>query len=101
MVRVRDLLRAFLMSLPGDDLSSSLYLALWILGQGVLASSQYPTGLLRAVDGQNLPAVSHHAHSFGFSHAVKFGALLQVLLAPNTLRIAESCFGKGVDISPS
>jgi hypothetical protein len=49
---------------------------------------------------RDLPAVPNHAHTLGFSHAIEFGALLQVLLTSNTLRIAKASFSQRIDITP-
>jgi hypothetical protein len=47
-----------------------------------------------------IPAVSNHTHSLRFSHAVETSALLEVLLAADTLSVAEARFSKRINISP-
>jgi len=39
------------------------------------------------------PTIAYHADSLGLSLAVEFGALLEILLAALSLRVAEPCFG--------
>jgi hypothetical protein len=46
------------------------------------------------------PAVADHAHTLGFSHAVEFGALLEVLLAAYSLGVAEAGFCESIDVAP-
>ena len=49
----------------------------------------------------HLPAVARHAHAFALGGAVEPSTLLEVLLAPDTLGIAESSLGERVDVSPT
>lgn len=49
----------------------------------------------------HIPTVANHAHSLFFSHAVELGTLLKILLAADTLGVAETCLGKGVHVTPS
>lgn len=87
MVRARDLLRAFLASLEGVNLAvSSLYLALWILAASVKIE-------WISVEHIDIPAIANHAHALGFGKSVEFGTVLQILLAANTLSVAETGFG--------
>lgn len=46
------------------------------------------------------PAIADHTHAFTFGHSIELGALLEVLLAADTLRVAEACLGKGIAITP-
>lgn len=48
----------------------------------------------------NLPTVPNHAHTLGFSHAVKLGTLSKILLAANTLSVTEASFSQRIDIAP-
>lgn len=48
----------------------------------------------------DIPAVAHHTHPLGLSHAVKLGRLLQILLAPFTFSIAKASFGHRIGIAP-
>lgn len=50
--------------------------------------------------GSNSPAVSDHAHSLRLGHAVELCGFLEVLLAANALRVAESGFGERINIAP-
>jgi hypothetical protein len=68
-----------------------------------ITSSQHSSGLGVKRDLQQkmyIPAVSNHAHSLRFSHAVETSALLEVLLAADTLSVAEARFSKRINISP-
>lgn len=47
-----------------------------------------------------LPAIAHHAHTFVLGLTVEPGCLVHVLLTPNTLSIAESSFGHGINVAP-
>jgi phosphoribosylformylglycinamidine (FGAM) synthase PurS component len=38
----------------------------------------------------NSPTVPNHAHTLGFSHAIKLGTLFEILLAANTLSVTET-----------
>ncbi len=49
---------------------------------------------------ETLPAVANHAHALGLRLAVELGALLQVFLATNTLRVAKAGLGKCISITP-
>ena len=49
---------------------------------------------------KGLPAVSNHAHAFGFGLAIELCAFLEVLLTSNPLGIAESCLSKSIHIPP-
>jgi hypothetical protein len=46
------------------------------------------------------PAVADHVHAPGFGFAVILCALFEILLAADTLRVAESGLGECVDITP-
>lgn len=49
----------------------------------------------------NLPAVSNHAHPLCLGLAVETRALLQVLLASDTLGVAEPCLSESINVTPS
>lgn len=77
-----------------DSLGSSSYFALCILRDGQYLEKR----TARRSDG--LPAVANHAHALGFGLTVELGALLEILLAPDTLSVAETCLGESIDITP-
>jgi hypothetical protein len=59
------------------------------------------SGVLGIDQEENLPAVARHAHSLGFGHPIELGTLLKVLLATDTLGIAETSLGHSIDITPA
>ena len=50
--------------------------------------------------GGYIPAISNHAHAIILRLAVESCCLLHILLAANTLRVAESSFSHSIDIAP-
>lgn len=94
---MRDLLLDFFLSFLGESSSSIVYLGLWILANwsvGLLMEA------LSGISGKDLPAVPNHAHPLCLGHAVELGALLQILLAANSLGVAEACLSEGIDVTP-
>jgi hypothetical protein len=49
---------------------------------------------------ENIPAVADHAHALSFRFTVEFGALLEILPAPDALGIAKTSLGECVDVTP-
>lgn len=49
---------------------------------------------------QIIPAIPDGAHTLGFRHPIELGRLLQILLAPDPLRVAEPSLGQGVTVTP-
>lgn len=78
-----------------DSLGSSSYFDLWILREGQHLKTP---AICRGWD--SLPAVADHAHAPGFGFAVVLGALLEVLLTPDALRIAEARLGHRINVAP-